>query len=623
MKLRRNKKGFTIIELVIVIAVIGILAAVLIPTFVNLTNKANEAADNALVNNLNKALKMEEQEAGHQKAPTLEGAIKDLEDQGYILENLASKSGKDLLWSQSENQFLLNTEGKSGKDYWKIVDAVPTNLDDQKYSYYAGKNFNQTDVTVKYGFDAGRIDNIAKVTYKGTGSAQEVAIRTNSVETNLTVNAPLDTVHHYDNLSDLTITAIAGASYHEHGIISGKAVISKGHIEVEKNAVVPAISVAAATGEVKVTANEKTTVMVDAASAATTSVVANAENVNVAGLDAEKISGDKASTVVEATKVMNESELYTAFYNDKPFVQLGADIELTSNKCIWAETKFDLNGHTVTVPANLSLGFIPLSKTELFDSVGTGKIVGAGLGNKDGQILVYAYPDATFVMNGGELKNSGQYGIFASDGDVTVNSGKITDCQYGIFGRYSKVEINNVKITGSTWGVVIVGNGNNGSAQLVINGGEINGEYAVSGNGNANSSGTIIEINGGKLTGTDLGLYHPQNGTLKIKGNPEITGKTALYIKSGTSTILGGKFVATLTPKADYNYNGNGGTPTGDAIVIDACNYPGGNPCVEAEISSASFSLADTSAKRVAYYSHDNGAAVVIVDGQTLQPIIG
>ena len=39
-----KKKGFTIVELVIVIAVIGILSAVLIPTFANLVSKANESA---------------------------------------------------------------------------------------------------------------------------------------------------------------------------------------------------------------------------------------------------------------------------------------------------------------------------------------------------------------------------------------------------------------------------------------------------------------------------------------------------------------------------------------------------------------------------------------------------
>ncbi len=37
---KMNKKGFTIVELVIVIAVIAILAAILIPTFANVVNKA-------------------------------------------------------------------------------------------------------------------------------------------------------------------------------------------------------------------------------------------------------------------------------------------------------------------------------------------------------------------------------------------------------------------------------------------------------------------------------------------------------------------------------------------------------------------------------------------------------
>lgn len=41
---RNNKKGFTIVELVIVIAVIGILAAVLIPTFSGIIKSANDSA---------------------------------------------------------------------------------------------------------------------------------------------------------------------------------------------------------------------------------------------------------------------------------------------------------------------------------------------------------------------------------------------------------------------------------------------------------------------------------------------------------------------------------------------------------------------------------------------------
>ena len=54
---RNNKKGFTIVELVIVIAVIAILSAVLIPTFGGIVSDANEtaalqAAKNAYTNYL-------------------------------------------------------------------------------------------------------------------------------------------------------------------------------------------------------------------------------------------------------------------------------------------------------------------------------------------------------------------------------------------------------------------------------------------------------------------------------------------------------------------------------------------------------------------------------------------
>ena len=41
---KNNKKGFTIVELVIVIAVIAILSAVLIPTFGGIVDQANESA---------------------------------------------------------------------------------------------------------------------------------------------------------------------------------------------------------------------------------------------------------------------------------------------------------------------------------------------------------------------------------------------------------------------------------------------------------------------------------------------------------------------------------------------------------------------------------------------------
>lgn len=53
-----NKKGFTLVELVVVIAILGILAAVAVPKFVQSKDKAENAARDATVRTLNGAVAM-------------------------------------------------------------------------------------------------------------------------------------------------------------------------------------------------------------------------------------------------------------------------------------------------------------------------------------------------------------------------------------------------------------------------------------------------------------------------------------------------------------------------------------------------------------------------------------
>lgn len=79
--MNKNRKGFTIVELVIVIAIIAILAAVLIPTFASLIAKANVSADTQLVRNLNTALTTEK--AGGENNKTMNDALKMAKNAGY------------------------------------------------------------------------------------------------------------------------------------------------------------------------------------------------------------------------------------------------------------------------------------------------------------------------------------------------------------------------------------------------------------------------------------------------------------------------------------------------------------------------------------------------------------
>ena len=98
---RSNKKGFTIVELVIVIAVIAILAAVLIPTFAGLVKKANQSADQQAVTNMNKILAIGE------KADDVNDVIELLIANDYAGDLTTYYDGYKLAWIESENAIVL------------------------------------------------------------------------------------------------------------------------------------------------------------------------------------------------------------------------------------------------------------------------------------------------------------------------------------------------------------------------------------------------------------------------------------------------------------------------------------------------------------------------------------
>src|SRR5476649_2568627 len=56
MKIMKTKKGFTLIELMIVVAIIGILAAIAIPQFANLVAKSQEGRTKANLGTIRSAL---------------------------------------------------------------------------------------------------------------------------------------------------------------------------------------------------------------------------------------------------------------------------------------------------------------------------------------------------------------------------------------------------------------------------------------------------------------------------------------------------------------------------------------------------------------------------------------
>ncbi|MCX7920413.1 MAG: prepilin-type N-terminal cleavage/methylation domain-containing protein [Clostridia bacterium] len=55
--LRKNKKGFTLTELIVVVAILGVLAAVVTPMIMNNANEARQAADRANASTIENTVK--------------------------------------------------------------------------------------------------------------------------------------------------------------------------------------------------------------------------------------------------------------------------------------------------------------------------------------------------------------------------------------------------------------------------------------------------------------------------------------------------------------------------------------------------------------------------------------
>ena len=248
---RSNKKGFTIVELVIVIAIIAILAAVLIPTFASLIQKANESKDTQLVKNLNTALA-----ADNTEHKTMTAALKAATEFGYDVGKInASATGNEILWDSENDVFCYLKDGNveyipesnatKPADYklWKIYNA-DDKLEAQTYSIY----WNRTDAftaPLTVGFDAGSNTATTALTYKGT-VGNSVVIRTNGGT--LTVDAKDDSVSHYGAANLIDITAVKGESFHEFGS-AAVVTVTSGRFVAESTAKVLRVHAATSTAK--------------------------------------------------------------------------------------------------------------------------------------------------------------------------------------------------------------------------------------------------------------------------------------------------------------------------------------------------------------------------------------
>ena len=178
----RSKRAFTITELVIVIAVIAILAAILIPTFAEVIDNSKKSHDLQLVKSINTALSVNNAETGTNPT-TYEELMKVLSKQGltdatnpFLLATALKQDNAFLIWYPNTNSvtlyvesddytlvttsaiglgngvFLQNAAGSEGSlGYLLCVNGQHNFVAQLYYDFYIQSGGNITDFNNKFG----------------------------------------------------------------------------------------------------------------------------------------------------------------------------------------------------------------------------------------------------------------------------------------------------------------------------------------------------------------------------------------------------------------------------------------------------------------------------------------
>lgn len=543
--LKKQKKGFTIVELVVVIAVIAILAAVLIPTFAGLIKKAQISNDQTLVRNLNTSLAISS-EGGAGKS-TMYETLEDMREQGYNVDKLTPTHNKnDIVWDSVRNQFVLVMEnneyytGTNFDDYsnvdkttlWKVYKEMPT---ESEYSIYLANESYSKSVTVNgVGFDAGNNSKITVISYKNTtGNANDHAVIRTNAGTELTVNAQSDAVSHYGVAKQVNVDAVANNSYHEYGEVT-TVVVKTGRVVIEEKAnvalvVAPTdklsnpqnVKIEVPSGKTKVYAPEGVEISSPNNTVKSSGELKNNEidyAVNDVNSDEKQFSGGLGiesnpyliATTEDAMKIKNlNSSTLSKFY-----LKLTNDIKINNEIYMSAKTYIvDLNGHSITL--KYDEGITP-NYGGVFNVSGISKSGRVTSGN----LTIY---DSSEAQTGAVYGSTQTFTNKVTSAVCVRNYGKLTINGGHFYGRSE----------GTSCIFVYTSISSNSKATVTINGGVFetstpsNGTYFVLNHQDSTTAGCTITVNGGRFKN-----YNP--GVTAVDPANAYTGK--IVLGSGCST---------------------------------------------------------------------------------------
>ena len=217
--MKSNKKGFTIVELVIVIAVIAILAAVLIPTIAGLVKKANISADQQAVRQMNSALA----ELG-KEFKTPDDVVDALDAKGYNSKKVLAPvtKGYSFVWVDGDYDTIVLVDEAD-----KLVFTNNKKLTAEAYAALAEETkTNFTEISKKIVAEPATVEAFREVVATGVKN-----INLTDDMTTANIQAPAGTTMTI-NLGGNTLSTTAAGERHDYAIdVFGTVTLTNGTID--------------------------------------------------------------------------------------------------------------------------------------------------------------------------------------------------------------------------------------------------------------------------------------------------------------------------------------------------------------------------------------------------------
>lgn len=526
MMKRSTEKGFTVVELVIVVAVIAILAAVLVPTFSKVVRNAKVSKDVSLFKNVNIALAAQEATDGKPKRAS--DAIGKIFNDGFVLNRLIpAAEGCYVVYDLTNNRFaLLDSEFDIVYSETEISNNLYLLTGDQNtidkaklnetysFKYLITTNEN---LTLDNSFDA-RLIGDCNVTLKTDNT--ECFIFTDGG--NIVVNAPQATITHVGNADTVTVDKVSGNSYHVQGTVN-ELILRSGRVVVEGDSVVDVIVIPEDADDYSIfveSADEKTNqgevgrVIVNAA---TQEVVVKDKNSGVVvGVyyptlplgdtdkdvvfvyKSEDIKGDgvyKLMNDIEGSLAVSADETVVIDLNGKNFKTTGTIVNngtaTIKNGTITRVTDYGDEQYCVENRGNLTLSDLTVVADS--DNSPDAALIFNGNANETTSAL---------TINGGTYSTYGKYTVQNESGNTIINGGEFK-CNYSssstdkgaVIFNNALLTVNDGKFFAETKNSYVI-NSKNGSVATVLNGGEYKGSglYFNSSNAIEIKCGTFINF---------------------------------------------------------------------------------------------------------------------------------